>query len=251
MQHHPVVQECFNAVLRLREAGDDPACADDVHALLTHALGRMLQHPQALRLPHGDAAHIGFALAALADEIAMRAPGDIGPRWQVRKLQTLHFAEHLAGEHFYDRLAQIQASGDGHEAALFANYTALALGFEGRHGGAAGLGARRALIVQLRQRLEGPSLGLGAPLSPYPLAQRAAGLPAAHAHAGRAANAALGLWAMTALLVGLSLLGAAQTRLRQVVEVAQMRCAQVAVDVDAAAGAPPAAAADGLARARL
>lgn len=230
MQHHPVVQACFNAILRLRDAGDDGQCADDVHALLSQALARLLQGPQALHLPAGDAAHVGFALAALADEVAMRAPGDVCTGWQSRKLQALHFDEHLAGDHFYDRLAQLQASGDGHEAALFANYTALALGFEGRYGGAAGLAARRVLINQLRQRLEGPGADAGAPLSPYPLALRAAGPAPAEAHGGRAANLALAVFVATAVALATGLQGAARTRLAQVVELAQMRCTQVALD---------------------
>jgi len=235
MQHHLVVQECFNSIVRLREAGDDLPCACDVHALLTHALQRMLGAPAALGLPAQDVQDIAFAVVALADEVAMRCGENVADMWQEQKLQTHFFNDHGAGDLFYERLASLQQNSHGRKEALFAYYTALALGFEGRLGDAAGRTEIAQLTLQLRRTLEGPKQASGYDLSPHALCQR----PTEAAPSRRLQRATVWLVAFVAVngMVWLGLQAVARARLQQVVELAQMRSAQVALTVEGGHGA--------------
>jgi type VI secretion system protein ImpK len=225
MQHHLVVQECFNAVVRLREAGDNASCADDVHSVLTSALQRLLKQPEALDLGPQDAADTAFAIAALADEIAMRAPLAVAERWQHRKLQISFFNEPLAGEVFYERLQQLRQNPQSASNVILAYYTALALGFEGRLGDDAGREQIQSLLASLRQILEGPQSSLKAPLSPYPLAQRSALAP--RPKRPRGSTYAL---LMVLLVVGVAVMGmqvVLRVRVAQVEELATLRATQL------------------------
>lgn len=226
MQQHLIVQECFNAVVRLREAKDDLACACDVHALLSGAVQRLIGTPASIGLPSKDAGDIAFAVVALADEVAMRCGDRVADMWQGQKLQTVFFDEHGAGELFFERLSGIQDQKAPKPAVLFAYYTALALGFEGRLCDAAGRAELSAITYALRQSLDGPEQAQVYPLSPHALAQRAL-----HAQpAPRLSKATLCLLLLVVacgvLLAGLQ--AVMRARLQQLVDLAQMRQSQLA-----------------------
>ncbi len=229
MQHHLVVQDCFNCIVRLREAKDDLPCAFDVHALLMSAMERMLTTPAALGLPTQDVKDIAFVIAALADEVAMRCGENVADMWQGQKLQTQFFNEHGAGDLFYERLHTIRQTA-GNEQVLFAYYTALALGFEGRLGDRAGRAEITILIKELRGILEGQQERS----SPYDLSPEAlANRPDARAAKTVTAPTAVLLTLVAgAVVILLGLQVAVRTRLQQVVELAQMRHAQVVLSVD-------------------
>ncbi|MCB9706549.1 MAG: DotU family type IV/VI secretion system protein [Myxococcales bacterium] len=107
----------------------------------------------------GDAATASkYALAALADEVALREAGPLREHWRPRSLQLHYFQDNRAGYGFFERLAALEgaASGAGRDLALAIYVLALGLGFQGRHAdaaeGAAALrrhleGARRALAA--------------------------------------------------------------------------------------------------------
>jgi type VI secretion system protein ImpK len=234
MQHHLVVQECFNSVVRLREAGDDMVCASDVHALLSSTLQRIMGTPAALGLTTQDGADIAFAIVALADEVAMRAGEHVAAMWQYQSLQTKFFDEHSAGDHFYDHLTAVRDSPRGRAPVLFAYYTALALGFEGRLGDAAGRAEIKALMAALRRELEGPKNVLDEPLSPHALAQR-------HQLAPKRRGVLAADLMLAAMMVGV-VLGIAglrislAARVQQLEELAGLRVEQVRAQTLGAAG---------------
>jgi type VI secretion system protein ImpK len=230
MQHHLVVQECFNSIVRLREAKDDLPCACDVHALLTGALQRMLGAPAALGLAAQDVQDIAFAIVALADEVAMRSGENVADMWQDQKLQTHFFFDHGAGDLFYERLAVLRQNGQGRKAVLFAYYTALALGFEGRLGDAGGRSEIVQLTLELRRMLEGPKQASEYDLSPHALCKRPD-----QAAPGRRLQPAT-VWLLFFVVFGgtlwLGLQTVVRARLQQVVELAQMRGTQVALTLE-------------------
>lgn len=238
MQHHLVVQECFNSVVRLREAGDDMVCASDVHALLSSTLQRIIGTPVALGLSDQDGADIAFSIVALADEVAMRAGDHVAAMWQYQSLQTKFFDEHSAGDHFYDRLTAVRETPRGRAPVLFAYYTALALGFEGRLGDAAGRGEIKALMLSLRRELEGPKNVLDEPLSPHALAQRNQLVPRR-----RGVLAGDLVLAAVVMAVALGIFGLRMTlaaRVQQLQELAALRVEQVLAQAPSVAveGAP-------------
>jgi len=230
MQHHLVVQECFNSIVRMREAKDDLPCACDVHALLMGALQRMLEAPAALGLPNQDVKDIAFAIVALADEVAMRCGENVADMWQGQKLQTHFFNDHGAGDLFYERLGVIRQNSPDKKAVLFAYYTALALGFEGRLGDVAGRAEIHQLTHQLRRLLEGPKQASEYDLSPHALVQR----PKEATPSRRLQLATVCLLVFMGLngAIWLGLQTVVRARLQQVVELTQMRHGQVALTLE-------------------
>jgi type VI secretion system protein ImpK len=79
-----------------------------------------------------DAQDIGYALVALADEVAVSKPGEIREYWLPRTLQLSFFNENQAGEGFFQRLSTL--IGDPVRAeVLRAYYQCLLLGFQGKY----------------------------------------------------------------------------------------------------------------------
>lgn len=74
-----------------------------------------------------------YAFCAALDEAMLSQPSDLREEWERNPLQLRLFGEHLAGEHFFDRLEQLRAQGAPRLPSLEVYYYCLLLGFEGKY----------------------------------------------------------------------------------------------------------------------
>lgn len=95
-----------------------------------------------------------YAMAAYIDEVVLssRWPGRLD--WMSKPLQLEFFGEHLAGEGFFEHLAQLRQGGEANLDVLELYYVCLQLGFEGVYR-LRGLEQLMALQVDLRSQIDG------------------------------------------------------------------------------------------------
>lgn len=74
-----------------------------------------------------------YAFCAAVDEAMLSQPSALRDEWERNPLQLRLFGEHLAGEHFFDRLEQLRAQGGPRLASLEVYHYCLLLGFEGKY----------------------------------------------------------------------------------------------------------------------
>jgi type VI secretion system protein ImpK len=156
-----VTKDCFNALMQLRNLGDDSLVQGDMlHARMVGFVDDLYAKAQQHGLPERDAHDIAYAIVALADEIAFRK-ATVRDVWMSNPLQLRYFNENLAGEGFYQRLDYVLADPSRLEA-LRVFYTCLLFGFEGKF---AMRGGELELTVVKRRCQE----ALGKMLRPEPL----------------------------------------------------------------------------------
>src|SRR5690606_2464328 len=74
-----------------------------------------------------------YAFCAAVDEAMLGQPSSLREQWERNPLQLRLFGEHLAGEHFFDRLEELRAQGAPRLASLEVYHYCLLLGFEGKY----------------------------------------------------------------------------------------------------------------------
>lgn len=74
-----------------------------------------------------------YAFCAAVDEAMLVQPSPLRDDWQRNPLQLRLFGEHLAGEHFFDRLEQLRAQGAPRLPSLEVYHSCLLLGFAGKY----------------------------------------------------------------------------------------------------------------------
>lgn len=74
-----------------------------------------------------------YAFCAAVDEAMLGQPSELRDAWERNPLQLRLFGEHLAGEHFFDRLEQLRAQGAPRLPSLEVYHYCLLLGFEGKY----------------------------------------------------------------------------------------------------------------------
>lgn len=74
-----------------------------------------------------------YAFCAAVDEVVLSQPSPIRDAWELQPLQLRLFGDHLAGEHFFDRLEELRAQGAPRLASLEVYHYCLLLGFEGKY----------------------------------------------------------------------------------------------------------------------
>ena len=74
-----------------------------------------------------------YAFCAAVDEAMLGQPSSLRDAWECNPLQLRLFGEHLAGEHFFDRLEQLRAQGAPRLPSLEVYHYCLLLGFEGKY----------------------------------------------------------------------------------------------------------------------
>jgi type VI secretion system protein ImpK len=94
-----------------------------------------------------------YALAAYIDEAVITSEWAGRTDWMSQPLQLELFGEHLAGEGFFRRLAELRQGGEANTELLELYYVCLQLGFEGMYR-MHGLEQLMALQVDLRKQLE-------------------------------------------------------------------------------------------------
>ncbi|QCO67886.1 DotU family type IV/VI secretion system protein [Luteimonas yindakuii] len=74
-----------------------------------------------------------YAFCAAVDEAVLSQPSTLRDSWELNPLQLRLFGEHLAGEHFFDRLDELRAQGAVRLPSLEVYHYCLLLGFEGKY----------------------------------------------------------------------------------------------------------------------
>lgn len=74
-----------------------------------------------------------YAFCAAVDEAMLGQPSSLREEWERNPLQLRLFGEHLAGEHFFDRLEELRAQGAPRLPSLEVYHYCLLLGFEGKY----------------------------------------------------------------------------------------------------------------------
>ena len=137
-----------------------------------------------------------YAFCAAVDEAMLGQPSTLRDAWECNPLQLRLFGEHLAGEHFFDRLEQLRAQGAPRLPSLEVYHYCLLLGFEGKYRleGPEKLGYLIARLGDEIVYLKGRRTGFAPHWAP----------PDKVAHALRRV---VPLWAPAVLLAGVGLLG--------------------------------------------
>ena len=144
---------------------------DHVYRQANFLLDELRSSPVAQLLPVVSAEDGMFAIAALADEVAMSLP-DLRPWWSQNMLQARRFNTNNAGVEFFKRLERVRA---GPKTMLATYVTVLGCGFLGQYGLP---GRDPYLLNELRAQLA-RELGvdadrdvMGGALKPYRLRRR-------------------------------------------------------------------------------
>lgn len=74
-----------------------------------------------------------YAFCAALDEAILSQPSSIREQWELQPLQLRLFGDHLAGEHFFDRLEELRGQGAARLPSLEVCHYCLLLGFEGKY----------------------------------------------------------------------------------------------------------------------
>ncbi len=127
-----VTSECFNALSQLRELDSPMPAAELVHQRLCGYIDGMKDRARESRVSDRDLQEMVYAIAALADEIALSKPA-LHAFWVSRPLQLKYCNETVAGENFFARVQALR--GDPRrQDALRVYYLCLLFGFQGQHG---------------------------------------------------------------------------------------------------------------------
>lgn len=74
-----------------------------------------------------------YAFCAAVDEAILSQPSALHEVWERNPLQLRLFGEHLAGEHFFDRLEELRRQGAPRLPSLEVYHYCLLMGFEGKY----------------------------------------------------------------------------------------------------------------------
>ena len=128
-----LASECFSAIGRLRALDDPVASPETVQAHLRSLVDSFKEKARKAGVPDRDTQDSAYALVALMDEVALRAPEPLRSYWMNQPLQLHYFSENLAGEGFFTRLDSLLA--DGRRLAVLRVYQlCLLFGFQGKYG---------------------------------------------------------------------------------------------------------------------
>ncbi len=134
-------------------AGGDPGDAEEVRRRVDRALYRMELDAREAGIPEGEVESAKYALCAFIDETILVSTLPLREAWSAHTLQLDLFGEHLAGEGFFQRLAEMGRALAEHEQAAEVYYLCLALGFEGKYR-LEGVEGLRRLTAELRGDLD-------------------------------------------------------------------------------------------------
>jgi type VI secretion system protein ImpK len=127
-----LTKDCFNAVNQLRAlSGNESVSPELVHRRMRELIERFFIKAREQGVLDRDARDMGYAIVALADEIAIANPGLAG-FWRENLLQMRYFDENIAGEGFFRKLESLRRDHRRVDV-LRTFYTCLLLGFEGYH----------------------------------------------------------------------------------------------------------------------
>jgi type VI secretion system protein ImpK len=127
-----LTSDCFSAINRLRELDEPVTSPETVHARLRGFIESFKERARRAGLAEKDTQDIAYALVALMDEVALRAPEPLRGYWMNQTLQLHFFHENVAGEGFFSRLDTLLADGR-RLTALRVYQLCLLFGFQGKY----------------------------------------------------------------------------------------------------------------------
>jgi type VI secretion system protein ImpK len=168
---YPMLEETLRLIRYVRQSPEGAALGgQQLRTLFRKAFADMRKVGEQRGLNGRDLDEIGFALAALVDEIVLKKGGALALDWMKEQLQLSLFGENTAGETFFVHLETVRRdSSRAH--VLFVYYLVLMLGFRGRYAVHGEL-ALHELTHEVRLELERFGVIVEATLSPSGTAPR-------------------------------------------------------------------------------
>lgn len=120
-------------LLLLIKRGQLPAQLEPFVAAITRFLDAVERQAIKLGIAAEDVYAAKYAFCAAMDEAILSQPSPLHEDWERQPLQLRLFGEHLAGEHFFDRLEELRRQGAPRLPSLEVYHTCLLLGFEGKY----------------------------------------------------------------------------------------------------------------------
>ncbi len=162
-----ITEPYFNILKQIRQAGPERIAEPArVHAQVCAAIDQIARRSTEVGFSDRDADDIRYALVALGDETALQKGGALRDFWLQRMLQMQYYNENIAGEMFFDRLAEIRSDPERHQV-LRVYYLCLLFGFQGKYRVRGGELALSDLQEQIKAELiRQASIETGQPLSP-------------------------------------------------------------------------------------
>ncbi len=167
----PILEETLRLIRYVRQSPEGASLeGPQLRMLFRNALADMRKLGEQEGLSGRDLDEVGFALAALIDEIVLKKGGALAHEWMKEQLQLSLFGENTAGETFFAHLDEIRRdSSRAH--VLFVYYLVLKLGFRGRYAVQGEL-ALHELMHEIRLELERFGMIVEGTLSPNGTAPR-------------------------------------------------------------------------------
>ncbi|KAF1712005.1 type VI secretion system protein ImpK [Pseudoxanthomonas kalamensis DSM 18571] len=120
-------------LLMLLKRGQLPSDEEKFVESVRQFLDRVERGASKLGIASEDTYAAKYAFCAAVDEAILSQPSPLRESWERNPLQLRLFGEHLAGEHFFDRLEELRAQGGPRLASLEVYHYCLLLGFEGKY----------------------------------------------------------------------------------------------------------------------
>ncbi len=154
---NPVLECCsslFALVAPFKESDRGGAIAENYREQILAAFDELERMAFEKQLTSQIVREAKYAISAYIDEVVLSSdwPGRLD--WMSRPLQLEFFGEHLAGEGFFEHLAQLRQGGEKNLDLLELYYVCLQLGFEGVYR-MRGLEQLMALQVDLQSQIDG------------------------------------------------------------------------------------------------
>ena len=120
-------------LLMLIKRGQVPNDGERFFESIRQFLEKVERGATKLEIPSEDVYAAKYAFCAAIDEAILSQPSPLHALWERNPLQLRLFGEHLAGEHFFDRLEELRSQGAARLASLEVYHYCLLLGFEGKY----------------------------------------------------------------------------------------------------------------------
>lgn len=153
-----VVRPFLSTIVELQQLGQERRPpAEIAHRQVRDFLEETMRQAAELGMQPEDQQDLRFALVAFADEMMQLEPGRFQEFWNSHLLQEAYFGESLAGEAFYDRIAEVRTDSRRHDV-LLVYYLCMLFGYRGKFRASGGM-AFENLLDDVRGDLEG-SMGI-------------------------------------------------------------------------------------------
>ncbi|WP_449466698.1 type IVB secretion system protein IcmH/DotU [Stenotrophomonas humi] len=129
---HDLMSDGFYLLLLLKR-GQLPNDGEAFVRSVQNFLDSMERSAMRLGLSSEDVYAARYAFCAAVDEAILTQPSVMHEAWERSPLQLRLFGEHLAGEHFFDRLEELRRQGAVRLPSLEIYHYCLLMGFEGKY----------------------------------------------------------------------------------------------------------------------